>query len=112
MNTATAPPRRSDVIAFAWLMVRTAKLPFGDASRKAWATRKLQAQMQQKAVSFFYRKDDGTERFAIGNTTAAPSTAPHAPATTSKPTNALVVRYYDTLAGGWRSFRADRLITT
>jgi len=108
MNTVTptTTPSRADVVAFAWLIAKTAKLPFGDASRKAWATRKIQAQMQQRAVSFFYRKDDGTERFAIGDMLAAPAQEK----ASGKPTNALVVRYYDTLAGGWRSFRADRLI--
>jgi hypothetical protein len=106
--TTTATLSRSDVVAFAWLMVRAAKLPFGDASKKAWATRRLQAQMQQKPVSFFYRKDDGTERFAVGDKIEAPTPTKTPP--TGKPANALVVRYYDTLAGGWRSFRADRLI--
>ncbi|PRY35064.1 hypothetical protein CLV58_115147 [Spirosoma oryzae] len=107
MNTvSTTAPSRADVVAFAWQIARAAKLPFGEASKKAWATRKLQGQMQQRAVSFFYRKGDGTERFAVGDMLAAP--APEK--ASGKPTNALVVRYYDTLAGGWRSFRADRLI--
>lgn len=109
MSTVTpAPLSRADVVAFAWLITKTAKLPFGAASRKAWATRKLQAQVQQKPVSFFYRKDDGTERFAVGDKIETP--APAKADSTIKSSNALIVRYYDTLAGGWRSFRADRLV--
>jgi hypothetical protein len=76
-------------------------MAFGPAQRQAWASLKLQAQMQQHPTSFFYRKEDGSTRFAVG---ISPSPA------TSTAANPLVVRYYDTLADGLRSYRIDRLI--
>ncbi len=96
---------RADVLRLTWQLVRSTKLTFSEALKKAWATIRLKAEMLIKPVSFFYRKGDGTERFAVGHYAAAPATDSN-----SKPTSPLVVRYFDTLAYGWRSFRIDRLI--
>lgn len=104
MNTPPATPR-AEALTLAWQIVRTVRLPFVQAQAQAWATVKLKARMQTGPVAFHYIKDDGTTRLAIGQY-VAPQTA----TTTSKPASPLVVRYFDTLAGGWRSFRADRLI--
>lgn len=97
------PNLRPQALKLASLLVKQTAMSFGAAQKQAWASVKLCAQMQQKPVSFFYRKDDGTERFAVGH---------YPPATASQPVmvSALVVRYFDTLADGWRSFRVDRLI--
>ncbi|AKD55014.1 SH3 beta-barrel fold-containing protein [Spirosoma radiotolerans] len=76
------------------------------ALKRAWAVIRLKAEMLVKPVSFFYRKDDGSERFAVGYYGLAPAVT----TTDSKPGSVLAIRYYDTLAMGWRSFRADRLI--
>jgi hypothetical protein len=96
---------RAEVLRLTWQLVRNASLTFSEALKKAWATIRLKAEMLIKPVSYFYYKDDGTERFAVGHYSAA------TPADgKGKPTNLLVVRYFDTLADGWRSFRIDRLI--
>lgn len=87
--------------------LRKTGLSLRDALIRAWKTIKLKAQMLIKPVSFFYKKDDGTERFAVGYYGAAPVVTSQKPA---KPSPVLVVKYYDTLAAMWRSFRADRLI--
>ena len=96
---------RPQALKLASQLVKQTTLSFGAAQKQAWASVKLCAQMHQKPVSFFYRKGDGTERFAVGYYPAAGPTNGN-PVTTS----ALAVRYFDTLANGWRSFRADRLI--
>lgn len=96
---------RADVLRLTWQLVRDASLSFSEALKKAWATLRLKAEMLIKPVSFFYRKGDGTERFAVGHySSATPSDG------NNKPASPLVVRYFDTLAHGWRSFRIDRLI--
>lgn len=85
--------------------LRRAGLSFGEAISRAWRALKLKAEMMVKPVSFFYLKDDGSERFAVGYYGATTT-----PASSGKPSPVNVVKYYDTLAGGWRSFRIDRLI--
>lgn len=102
----TSQTLRSQVLALATTITRQTKMPFGKAQKQAWATLKLTSQMHQKPVPFFYQKEDGTERFAIGFYGAIPTE----PVTTDKPGIGLATRYYDVLAQGWRSFRADRLI--
>ncbi|GAB2547182.1 SH3 beta-barrel fold-containing protein [Spirosoma aerophilum] len=96
---------RADVLRLTWQLVREASLSFSQALKKAWATIRLKAEMLIRPVSFFYLKDDGTERFAVGHYSSATLSSIN-----SKPTSTLVVRYFDTLANGWRSFRIDRLI--
>ena len=95
---------RKAALTLAWNMVKNSALSFADAQRKAWATVKLQASMSTRPTSFFYIKRDGSERFAVGSLElpgrgTAATTAP-----------GLVIRYYDMLARGYRSFRADRLL--
>ena len=100
--TITAPTARQQALTLAWEMVHTARLSFRVAQAKAWATIKLTAAMQKGPVGFWYTKEDGTTRFAVGHhLTAAEPTA--------KPAKPLVVRYFDTQANGIRSFRADRI---
>ncbi|QMW06387.1 SH3 beta-barrel fold-containing protein [Spirosoma foliorum] len=86
--------------------LRKTGLSFGEAQKRAWVTIRLKAEMLIKPVSFFYLKEKGEERFAVGYYGAAPATT-----TAPKPAKSvLAIPYYDTLADGWRSFRADRLI--
>ena len=96
---------RADALRLTWQLVRKASLSFSEASKRAWATLRLKAEMLIKPVIFFYYKSDGTERFAVGHYSADAPTDGNA-----KPESLLVVRYFDTLANGWRSFRIDRLI--
>lgn len=76
--------------------------------KRAWAAISIKIQSQTGGVSFFYLKEDGSERYTIANQTIAPG--PVATTKPAKPQHPLVVKYYDLLADGWRSFRADRLI--
>jgi hypothetical protein len=103
MKTLTNPTPRAQALSLAWQLVKTARLPFVKAQAQAWATIRLKTQMQAGPVAFWYVKDDGTTRYAIGHFIPTSMEG-------SKPASPLVVRYFDTLANGWRSFRADRLI--
>lgn len=106
--TPDPAPSRKAVLRLTWQLVKQAGLTFADALKRAWATLRLTAQMSQQATTFFYRKDDGSERCAIGFNRVAPDRVEaNRPA---KKHNPLVITYYDLQANGWRSFRADRLI--
>lgn len=107
MKAQSSPVKvsRADVLRLTWQLVRSASLSFSEASKRAWATLRLKAEMLIKPVSFFYYKGDGTERFAVGHYSSDTPTDGNV-----KSESLLVVRYFDTLADGWRSFRIDRLI--
>lgn len=94
---------RAQALKLAAQLVKQTALSFGAAQKQAWATVKLCAQMQQKPVRFCYTKEDGTQRQAIGYYGASNQTTPVVPQT------GLAIRYFDTIAQNWRSFRADRL---
>ena len=104
MNTPQTP--RAEVLQLTAQIVKKTRMPFGKAQKQAWATLKLTAQMNQQPVIFYYQKEDGSTRFAIGFYAA---TLPE-DRTTTGPVSGLAIRYYDLLAQNWRSFRADRLI--
>lgn len=96
---------RTAITSLAHALRRTG-LSWAAAMKRAWATIKLRAAIADRATGFWYRKEDGTERYALGFNRVAP-------ATQSKPSTAvslLVITYFDLLANDWRSFRADRLI--
>lgn len=95
---------RTQALKLASLLVKQTSLSFGTAQKQAWASIKLCAQMQERPVRFFYWKEDGSRREAVGfygtNAQANPSILQ----------TGLAIRYYDTLVQNWRSFRPDRLI--
>ncbi|OJW78428.1 SH3 beta-barrel fold-containing protein [Spirosoma sp. 48-14] len=74
-----------------------------EAFKRAWAILRLRYKMFTEPVQFSYVKDTGEIREAIGFYGEE-----HAPKDLS--ITGLVIKYYDMTVGGWRSFRADRLI--
>lgn len=86
--------------------LRKTGLSLSEALKRAWATIKLRAAMAIQPTTFSYVKEKGETRIATGyydpNVLVAVGHF--------KPESPLCIRYYDTLASGWRSFRADRLI--
>ena len=104
-STQAPTVSRADVMRLTWQLVRSTKLSFATALKQAWAAIRLKAEMLIKPISFYYRKGDGTTRYAVGNYTSASETSGQ-----GKPASPLVMRYFDTIANGWRSFRIDRLI--
>ena len=104
MNTQTN--LRAQALKLASQLVKQTTLSFGAAQKQAWASVKLWVTMQQQPVRFFYLKQDGSQREAIGFYGAvSPLTEPE-----SLPQIGLAIRYYDTRVQNWRTFRADRLI--
>ncbi|WP_338871677.1 SH3 beta-barrel fold-containing protein [Spirosoma sp. SC4-14] len=94
------------------VMILAAQLPklsqsLSAALKRAWVAIKLKAQMAEKATGFFYRKEDGTERYAIGFNKLMPAPKPDA---RPKPYNPLVITYFDVTVDAVRSCRVDRLI--
>ncbi len=104
MNTPQTP--RAEALQLTAQIVKKTRMSFGKAQKQAWATLKLTAQMHQQPVSFYYRKEDGSTRYAIGF--YGDSSQERSQATS--PVTSLAIRYFDLLAQNWRSFRADRLI--
>ena len=94
---------RAQALKLAAQLVKQTALTFGAAQKQAWATVKLCVQMHEQPVRFCYTKEDGTQRPAIGYYGASGQANPIVPQT------GLAIRYFDTVARNWRSFRADRL---
>lgn len=97
---------KRDVMTLAHAL-RKSGLRFADALKRAWYALKLKARMMRGNVSFFYTKEDGSERFALGSYAQAP--ARDNTGTARKP-NPLVLVYFDLFTNDWRSCRIDRLI--
>lgn len=95
---------RTQALKLASLIVKQTTLSFGTAQKQAWASVKLCAQMQERPVRFFYWKEDGSKREAVGFYGASSQS------NSSIPQAGLAIRYFDTLVQKWRSFRIDRLI--
>lgn len=86
--------------------IRRAGQSFSDAIKRAWATLRLKAKMLTGEATFSYTKENGERREAVGTYQTEELTATgHIP-----PKTLLVIKYFDVIAKGWRSFRADRLI--
>ena len=88
--------------------LRKAGMSFSEAIKRAWYTFRLKARMAMATVTFFYTKDDGSERMAVGCYAKAPQRTD-----TDKPKkkpNPLVLGYFDLFANDWRSCRIDRLL--
>ena len=84
-------------------------LSWGECQKQAWAAYRLKEAMQSSIVEFSFIKSDSSVRLAKGTLNgdlfqceskgAGVSTSPD------------VIRYFDTEANGWRSFRIERLIS-
>ena len=75
---------------------------------KAWKCVKLKAILSKGEVSFSFEKADGTERRATGTTHAS-----YLPASkgTGRKTPAHQIIYFDVLKNGFRSFKAQNIIS-
>ncbi len=93
----------------AWAIRRTGQ-SFSEAIKRAWASLRIKKQPGGKSISFFYTKENGDERYAIAQNELAPPAPERQAEKPKKADSPLVIKYFDMLASGWRSFRADRLI--
>lgn len=99
---------RSSILALAWAIRKQSALPWGECQRKAWAAVRLRSALQAGPVTFTYTKEDGSTRPALG--TLNPSFYQYENKGTGKQASPAVIRYFDLEAGGFRSFRAERLL--
>ena len=84
-----------------------AGLTRSEALKRAWAAVRLRVKMLTTGTEFWYKKDDGTVRYAVGCYALAPGFK--ISQATIDPYS-LAIRYFDLGLNQWRSFRADRLI--
>ena len=87
--------------------LRRAGYTRSEALRRAWKAVQLRTKMLRAGAEFWYRKEDGTIRYAVGCYAAAPGFVPDQAEVNPY---SLAIRYFDLGVGGWRSFRADRLV--
>lgn len=99
---------RSSILSLAWAIRKQSGLSWGECQRKAWATVRLRSAMQAGPVNFSYTKEDGTTRPAVGTLNA--ELFQYESKGTSKQASPAVIKYFDLEAGGFRSFRAERLL--
>jgi hypothetical protein len=104
---------RSEAYKLAW-EIRKTGVAFGKAISQAWQTLKLKIRLaatDEKGEWISFRKEGGEVRNALATRNSQHIPDAVKPKTgNEKPEKLLVVKYYDILADGWRSFRADRLI--
>lgn len=100
---------RSFAMSLAWAIRKQTGSDFGQCQRLAWRAARLRSALQAGAVEFEFIKDDGSTRRAYG--TLCPALYSYDAKGTAHATASPVIKFYDLNAGGFRSFRADRLTT-
>jgi hypothetical protein len=83
-------------------------LSWGECQKQAWAAYRLKEAMQSSIVEFSFVKSDQSVRTAKG--TLNGDLFQYESKGASVPSSPDVIRYFDTEANGWRSFRIERLI--
>lgn len=83
-------------------------LSWGECQKQAWAAYRLKEAMQSGIVEFSFIKSDKPVRTAKG--TLNGDLFQYESKGASVLTSPDVIRYFDTEANGWRSFRIERLI--
>lgn len=92
----------------AWTYLKSGLISTMSAALKmAWNRYKLLSKLRTGIAAFTFIKADGTVRDAVGTLKLKTSHT----ATTEKKVNLEIVKYFDTMANGWRSLRLDSLIT-
>lgn len=112
MNSSTNQ-LRSSAMQLAWQLIKKAGMAFGEAVRRAYEVIKLKvklAKTDEKGMWIQYTKEDGTIRHALATRNSKHIPQSKQPKTTGESKVEIAVKYFDILADGWRSFRADRLI--
>lgn len=97
---------RSKVFRQAYEMMKATGKAFAVCLSKSWAIYRLCKRMKNEVVSFAYEKADGSLRKAKGTLQDVQNLVKG----TGTP-NYKTVRYFDVDANGFRSFKAENLIT-
>lgn len=84
--------------------------PFGECLRVSWKAVKLRAALRSGVASFsFLKVSDDTLREACGTVNTAFFSYEYKGTTPAE--NPMIIRFWDTQAGSFRSCRVDRLIS-
>ena len=99
----------SQIMKAAWEMFKAELFPsFAKALKAAWAKFKLISKLKAGIARFTFTKSNGEVREAIG--TLRNGNFQYQTKGNKKSNPAHVVKYFDIVSNGWRSFRLDRLI--
>lgn len=102
--------KMAQVMRMAWQFVKQNGMTLGDAMRCAWRNIKLKAAMLAgKAVSFVFRKSDGTLRNALG--TLARAAINYIPNGNGRPAPETIQRYWDLEKASYRCFTKANLVS-
>lgn len=99
---------RSALFTTAWA-VRPECSSFSEALRKAWASHKLRAAMNEGIVAFLYKKKDGSFRPAAGTLQLDLLSAQYIPKG-ERETQPTVLTYFDAQRMDWRSCKVANLL--
>lgn len=106
---------KSQVMKLAALL-RKAGLGLSAAVKQAWDVIRLRVKLaltDEKGMWIKYTKADGTVREALATRNIKAIPFEHRPKTGVVSSSVgIAITYFDILSDGWRSFRADRLITS
>ena len=95
-----------NIMRRAWELYRTTGKAFAVCLSRSWVIFRLIQRMRSGVVQFSYEKIDGTLRKAKGTLRGVSSIIKGTGTETPK-----TVKYYDTEAANWRSFKIENLIT-
>lgn len=99
---------RSQVFSTAWSVLPDCT-NFAEALRKAWASYKLRAAMNEGIVAFVYRKKDGSFRPAAGTLQLDLLHTDYTPKSEREP-QLSVLTYFDAQRMDWRSCKVANLL--
>lgn len=114
MNSSINQLRR-EAMQLAWQLVKKASYGFSAAIKRAYVVIKLKMKLattDEKGQWISYRKDDGTTRNALATRNLQHVPVDKQPKKQGDSVASAAIKYFDILADGWRSFRADRIILT
>lgn len=97
----------STIMRRAWALFRTTGKTFAVCLSNAWGLYRLTRRMRSGVVRFAYMKADGSLRRACGTLQDISATLKGS----GRPDDGRTVKYYDTEAAGWRSFKVENLVT-
>lgn len=105
MNTTSTVSFRTKVFNRAHAIRKATGECFAICLLRSWQVYKLAKRMSVEPVRFAFKKVDGSLRYATGRLFALPETKG------TGTSNDLTLPYFDVEANGWRSFRAESLLS-
>ncbi len=113
MKTKTSIKKRnfrSNIFKTAWSLLKKGLFSsFAEALHAAWMRFKIRIALKSGLAYFTFRKANGELREAIG--TLYKRNFSYLSKGSHRKENLSVVKYWDVVSQGWRSFRIDRLVS-